>query len=241
MPAGLALANCFQEYNASAPAPSPRLTRAQRRKSLAVDRSMALEAGLAKAALAEEEEEEEEDAAAQQAVEAVVQQQQQPKKSAGRRKSMSAAVAVQQQVAEQEEQEQVVPLPQPPQQQAAPRGLDSVAAEVAALNAAMCATLDGMLEDSPEKKPRCAYLQAACEGSVPFPQAACAFFLMELTRWYSCACPWPQHSSTVPTCLPPASPSPVCRPSLCPAEVPTTAPCATSCSSRGMAGPTTSA
>lgn len=78
------LEHTLHEYNRAVPA-SPRLTRAQRRKSLAVDRSLALEPGLAKAAL--------EDAAA--AGQEQLQQLQQQKRAAGaRRKSVAATQQV---------------------------------------------------------------------------------------------------------------------------------------------------
>lgn len=100
----------LQEYNRAAPVASPRMTRAQRRKSLAaVDRSLTLDAALAKAALAEAEKSEQQQQREQQeprqqgelaaggTKEAQQQQQQQPKRGAGgRRKSLSAAATVQQ-------------------------------------------------------------------------------------------------------------------------------------------------
>lgn len=76
------LEHTLHEYNRGAPA-SPRMTRAQRRKSLAVDRSLALDPGLARAALGEA------------AGDAQQQQQQQGKVTGGaRRKSMAAAQQV---------------------------------------------------------------------------------------------------------------------------------------------------
>ncbi|KAL4430975.1 hypothetical protein ABPG75_006231 [Micractinium tetrahymenae] len=126
------LEHTLQEYNQAAPA-SPRMTRAQRRKSLAVDRSVALEAGLAAAAQGEAAADGGREEQPQQA-----QQQQQPKRAGGGwRKSMAAPQQAATQPAE------------PAQTQ-----IGSVAAEVAALNAEMCAQLDGMIEDSPDKKSR---------------------------------------------------------------------------------------
>ena len=174
-----------QEYNreASLPAASPRMTRAQRRKSMAapVGRSRQPEAAL------EEEEQEEQQAQPQL---------QQKKAAANRRKSMAVTEQVGGQASAGSSSEwcsnnssskhacllacstqyqssllaalgcswlivlllnlpcPVLPVPRP-----APclqERRESVAAEVAALNAEMCAQLDGMIaEDSPEKGPRC--------------------------------------------------------------------------------------
>lgn len=99
-----------QEYNREAPAPSPRMTRAQRRKSLAVDQSLALEPGLARSlldrSLAAGEEEEEGAAGHGQAQQqeqppqaaAAGQAQQQKRGAAGRRKSVAATQQVGMQV-----------------------------------------------------------------------------------------------------------------------------------------------
>lgn len=164
---------CPQEYNrAGSAAPSPRLTRAQRRKSLAVGQSLVLEPGALARAAAEEEEGE---------------QQAGRRPAAGRRKSLAAAQAVPVHVA-------------PPRMSAAQHGEGpggvaaaagpwaSVADEVAALSAEICGGLDGVMEPSPEKGPRwgllrCVQVQEpppspACSGARPRCRAACA-----------CSCP----------------------------------------------------
>ncbi len=70
----------MQEYNRAAV--SPRMTRAQRRKSLAVDQSLQLEPGLARAVLDEQQQDEEGSS----------REQQQPKKAAGSRRKSLASV-----------------------------------------------------------------------------------------------------------------------------------------------------
>lgn len=116
-----------------------------------MDRSLALEPGLAASLLAEED-------SAQQAQQVKAQEAALPQKKAagGRRKSMAAAVAVASQPA-------VAPAEEAPQLQPA---LESVADEVAALNAEMCAALTGLVgeESPPQKGPRCAHrvLVAVC-------------------------------------------------------------------------------
>ena len=179
-----------QEYNREAPAPSPRMTRAQRRKSLAVDQSMALEPGLARSLLdrslaAEEEEEEREGAAGRgQAQQQQVQQaaaagqaQQQKRGAAGRRKSVAAtqqvgwepgskghACFVQPSVQPEHQDSRLGPpsllqvqVALPAERPAQHARHASVADEVAALNAEMCAALSGLVgEESPEKGHRCA-------------------------------------------------------------------------------------
>ncbi|PRW58458.1 hypothetical protein C2E21_3031 [Chlorella sorokiniana] len=144
------LEHTLQEYNKEAPAPSPRMTRAQRRKSLAVDQSLALEPGLARSLLDRSlaaEEEEQEGAAGngqaqqqqQEPQQAVAGQVQQAKRAAaGRRKSVAATQQVQ----------VALPAERPGQH----GHHASVADEVAALNAEMCAALSGLVgEESPEK------------------------------------------------------------------------------------------
>ncbi|KAL4426810.1 hypothetical protein ABPG77_006596 [Micractinium sp. CCAP 211/92] len=103
------LEHTLHEYNRAAPA-SPRMTRSQRRKSLA-----------------------------------------QGKRAAGARRKSMAALSLRC------SQPLAAPCLQaiaPPVAEAVPAEGDSVAAEVAALNAELCAELDGMIEESPEKKGR---------------------------------------------------------------------------------------